>query len=717
MKHLTLICVFWSTLAFAQHSDTVFIGSLPNEGLLLNKAWQYCMSNKSIQQIQTTPTIWKDIDPSWDFHDSLPSDAVKGIGWMKLKFKITDSLKQELFAIQIQQSIAAEYYLNGQLLTSYGVISAISTLVRASDSNWKPVAFPVVFDSINTLLIRFSVQPKSRYTQIYETTNPIAFIQLKHHQKAIDAYTRLIKLHLKHIYSRVGICLMIVIFHLSFYLFYPIVKANLWFALALFLTIIADLLQVKFWFFTDFINEKYWLALIVLSLSMLCSLLVTVSISQFLHRKFDWIDKFIALLFIPLVLLSAWVYGWGWRPTIIFQLLFLINLIRFAVLSHKTNKTNALIIGIGAVVTIILLSVFISMGFFENVPFNLSVQWQRMVFYLLMILAMPIALSFLLAREFAQTTRSLALKLSEVEALSAQTLAQEKEKKELLAAQNETLEGLVVVRTAALKASQAQLIQSEKLASLGELTAGIAHEIQNPLNFVNNFSELSVELAQELKAEIKKPDLDKGLIEELATDLATNQGKINHHGQRASSIVKGMLEHSRASTGVKEPTDLNALADEFLRLAYHGLRAKDNSFNATLETHFDSDLPKISVIPQDIGRVLLNLINNAFYAVNQFATTVETLHATSLPYQPTVIVTTKHLENAIEICIQDNGNGIPEAIKDKIFQPFFTTKPTGQGTGLGLSLAYDIVTKGHGGTLEVDSTAEHGTIFTMKIPI
>jgi signal transduction histidine kinase len=246
-----------------------------------------------------------------------------------------------------------------------------------------------------------------------------------------------------------------------------------------------------------------------------------------------------------------------------------------------------------------------------------------------------------------------------------------------------------------LKATQAQLIQSEKLASLGELTAGIAHEIQNPLNFVNNFAEVSAELLDDMKADLQAGKTAEAA--EIADDLQVNLQKINHHGQRASAIVKGMLEHSRTSTGTKVATNINALANEYLRLAYHGLRAKDSSFNATMETHFDPDLPKIKVIPQDIGRVLLNLINNAFYAVNQRNNAIETLYAMSLPYQPTVTITTRKLENAIEISVQDNGNGIPENIKDKIFQPFFTTKPTGQGTGLGLSLAYDIVTKGHGG--------------------
>ena len=262
-----------------------------------------------------------------------------------------------------------------------------------------------------------------------------------------------------------------------------------------------------------------------------------------------------------------------------------------------------------------------------------------------------------------------------------------------------------------LKSTQAQLIQSEKMASLGELTAGIAHEIQNPLNFVNNFSELSVDLADELDDEIRKPELDRDLIADLTKDIKSNQEKINHHGKRASSIVKGMLEHSRISTGKKEPTDINALADEYLKLAYQSLRAKDKDFNATLETDFDATLPEINVVSQDIGRVLLNLITNAFYAVNERSKKDES------DYVPTVSVTTELTANTqLLIAVKVNGSGIPDAIKDKIFQPFFTTKPTGQGTGLGLSLAYDIV-KAHGGTIECESFEGLGCTFVLKLPI
>ena len=258
-----------------------------------------------------------------------------------------------------------------------------------------------------------------------------------------------------------------------------------------------------------------------------------------------------------------------------------------------------------------------------------------------------------------------------------------------------------------LKSTQKQLIQSEKMASLGELTAGIAHEIQNPLNFVNNFSEVSAELIDEMKTELQKGDVQEGLA--IADDLQQNLEKINHHGKRADAIVKGMLEHSRAGSGERVPTDINALTDEYLRLAYHGLRAKDKSFNADLQTNFDPNIGLVNIIPQDIGRVVLNLINNALYAVNERSKRGEA------GYRPMVKVSTEKRVQGLGIRVEDNGDGIPESIKEKIFQPFFTTKPTGQGTGLGLSLAYDIV-KAHGGELTVESREGEGTGFAIRLP-
>ncbi len=298
------------------------------------------------------------------------------------------------------------------------------------------------------------------------------------------------------------------------------------------------------------------------------------------------------------------------------------------------------------------------------------------------------------------------------------------EKRQLLEQQNIVLETQVAERTrdlekslSDLRATQSQLIQSEKMASLGELTAGIAHEIQNPLNFVNNFSELNHELLDELQNA-----LPAGRNEEAASlirDIRENEEKILYHGRRADGIVKGMLQHSRTGSGTKEPTDINALAEEYLRLAYHGMRAKDKSFNVNIKTDFDESIGNIDIVPQDIGRVLLNLITNAFHALS-----APKSPEGDLPYIPTVNVTTKLLKppsgglgaNQVQITVSDNGPGIPDAIKDKIFQPFFTTKPTGQGTGLGLSLSYDII-KAHGGLLSMASTPGEGTTFSISLPL
>jgi len=318
-----------------------------------------------------------------------------------------------------------------------------------------------------------------------------------------------------------------------------------------------------------------------------------------------------------------------------------------------------------------------------------------------LLLSFPISLLGYVATRFKEIINEVRENAEEVVRLS-------EEKKEEALNRQRLLQEEVDRQTAEIKANQARLIQSEKMASLGELTAGIAHEIQNPLNFVNNFSEVSIELLTELKEEEEKGNKDDVIA--IADDLTGNLEKIRHHGKRADAIVKGMLEHSRASTGQKELTDLNALADEYLRLAYHGQRAKDKDFNAELVTHFDEKLPKVNVVPQDIGRVLLNVINNALYATQQKAKTAGT------DFKPEVTVTTSTANGQVSIKVKDNGNGIPDAIKDKIMQPFFTTKPTGEGTGLGLSLSYDIVVKGHGGTINVNSKGGEGAEFVISLP-
>ncbi len=310
-----------------------------------------------------------------------------------------------------------------------------------------------------------------------------------------------------------------------------------------------------------------------------------------------------------------------------------------------------------------------------------------------------------------ELNKAIAIRKVELEVLVAERTAE-------LTKQKEELENALTE----LQATQKQLIQSEKMASLGELTAGIAHEIQNPLNFVNNFSEINTELIEEMKAELQAGNNQAAVA--IANDIAANEEKINHHGKRADGIVKGMLQHSRSSNGIKEPTSINSLADEYLRLAYHGLRAKDKSFNATMKTDYDETIGNINIIPQDIGRVILNLIINAFYAVS------EKKKLNIEGYEPTVSVGTSRSSSAadgrvvVQIKVKDNGNGIPQKVLDKIFQPFFTTKPTGQGTGLGLSMSYDIVTKGHGGEIKVETTEgaglpgeESGTEFIINLPV
>lgn len=287
----------------------------------------------------------------------------------------------------------------------------------------------------------------------------------------------------------------------------------------------------------------------------------------------------------------------------------------------------------------------------------------------------------------------------------AKALQQLTNTNEALAETNKTLSSTI----SDLKAAQAQLIQSEKMASLGELTAGIAHEIQNPLNFVTNFSEVNTELIDELKEELATGNQQQAM--EIADTIKENEEKIIHHGKRADSIVKNMLQHSRKGTGQKEPTDINALADECLRLSYHGLRAKDKSFNANMETNLDPNVGIINIVNEDIGRVLLNLFNNAFYSV------MEKKRLLNGDYKPTVSVRTEKLKNQIKMVIRDNGMGIPKSALDKIYQPFFTTKPTGEGTGLGLSMSYDIITKGHGGELLVNTVEKEYAEFQILLPV
>ncbi len=453
--------------------------------------------------------------------------------------------------------------------------------------------------------------------------------------------------------------------------------------------------------------------------------LMLLAVYQYTHRKLTywfWVPiGLLALEFLYQTLIGT-LPGW---MNVIPECAVVVEYIRVSHLARKSGDPeqrlpwNSLRFSVMTFVALIVIAILMAIvASLLNTGYE-YINYPSNILSSIMLLSVPVGLSLTMVREYAQTQKDLATKLREVEELSARTLAQEGEKQQILARQNEVLEQQVGERTAALNQSlddlrttQAQLVQREKLAALGELTAGIAHEIQNPLNFVNNFAEVSVELVDEIEEERKRSDADRdeGLIDELLTDLGQNTRKIGEHGKRASSIVRGMLQHSRSSSGQKGPTDLNALIDEYLKLAYHGLRAKDKSFNATFKTEYDPELPPVDIVPDEVGRVFLNLFNNAFYAVQQRGK-AEPGHT------PTVWVQTEQAGNRVRIRVRDNGTGMPDEVKQKIFQPFFTTKPTGEGTGLGLSLSYDIITKGHGGTLHVTSEPGEFTEFLIELPM
>jgi signal transduction histidine kinase len=401
--------------------------------------------------------------------------------------------------------------------------------------------------------------------------------------------------------------------------------------------------------------------------------------------------------------------------TIVIAMTAVIIALYYVFTSWKILKGAQWAIVAGVLTTLFWVLLWVVMTWRETETTPLTIRYALIIAITGIYLSFPLSLLVYVSVRFREIIR-------EVRENAQKVVQVTEEKRQQSLNQQKILEEEVKKQTADLRATlenlrstQAQLIQSEKMASLGELTAGIAHEIQNPLNFVNNFSEVNKELLVEMNEEIEKGN--SGEVKTIAKDVMENEEKISHHGKRADAIVKSMLQHSRTSSGKKEPTDINALTDEYLRLAFHGMRAKDKTFNAKFETDLDKSIGKINVVPQEIGRVILNLINNAFYAAT------EKKKKSDGSFEPTVSVSTRRIssplgdgESVVEIKVKDNGTGVPQRVLDKIFQPFFTTKPTGEGTGLGLSLSYDIVTKGHGGELKVNTVENAGSEFIIRLP-
>jgi two-component system NtrC family sensor kinase len=719
MKNLTLFLLFLSLNALSQNNDIFHIDSLGSKGVLLNKGWKYQTGdNLDWAKPDFDDSAWTPIDPTKDIA-ALPEIFNAQIKWLRLDFEVKNKLPNPL-GIAINQTGASEIYLNGHLIHQFGHLDTDSTKVKAYDPLEYPIYFPA--DSVGQyhLAVRYALQPTIRYTKIFSLTQNRLFnatllnlVPTLNAQRDFRVYYTGLDMF------KIGIYFMLFVLHLAFYFYQRSNKTHL--VLAICFLLLTFLPIFKIIGQNQFSVEYRYFYLNISSGSYLIGICMLVS-AFYRMAKVRLDNYFYAFVVLTLVnmFVSGFTYGGiFWQPI----LLFTGNIFSFVIMFRLTRiGLKKEIKGFG------ILGVTVMIAFFGIVYLTVSILFLNYSVSLITgykilnytippylfegvvnigTISTPLGLSLFMGIEGNETNKALSKQLVENEQLKNEAIEHEQEKQHILATQNEILEKQVTERTSELnqslielRATQAQLIQSEKLASLGELTAGIAHEIQNPLNFVNNFSELSTELLEELSEELpdelKTPPSGVG---GLLADISLNLEKINHHGKRAASIVKGMLEHSKASTGKKELTDINALVDEYARLTYSNLRSKNEDITVTIETHLEASLPKMEVIPQDMGRVLLNLMNNAFWAVQEQGKR-RTEQGIS-DYKPTVTLTTKAEKGQISIVVKDNGNGIPESVKAKVFQPFFTTKPTGEGTGLGLSLAYDIVTKGHGGTLAV----------------
>ncbi len=721
MRLLTLILMIFSFPSFAQSSDIFHIDSLSTEGVLLDKEWMfYSDDNGDYKRADFNTKDGVLVNPTL-LLDQLPVVKRSGIGWFRLKLQVDSSLRNKTVGITLSMLGAAEMYLNGERVYQFGNVSTNYSEEKTQATFMSALNLKLGNSEKQVLVVRYSYHPNNMYLKVGAIPNCLRVIMYP-----LNENTNYYALSVKRTSLFISIILTIeftsAFLTLFFFFSFPSRKEYLYYGLYFAFQFLGMFVLTYFTSVGKLLppsaNEFMLMEFLGTSLAMVASLFYLnglYALLQLRKTRFYWFLLWYAIISIVAV---PFLPAWGGIFPFLFFLLTCVEILPVYYKAARKGFRRAWIL-FWSILICLLVMVVMTKAVIENDAETITMSLT------IIVLTPALGLVIFLALDFASISLSLQNRIVEVEELSKKTLAQEKEKQEILAAQKGTLETEVKERTAELsrsladlKSTQTQLIQSEKLASLGELTAGIAHEIQNPLNFVNNFSELSVDLVKDLKDEIEKPIQDKEYIGELFDDLSQNQEKINHHGKRASSIVKGMLEHSRASTGVKELTDINKLADEYLRLSYHGLRAKDKDFNADFKTDFDENLPKIQVIPQDIGRVLLNLINNAFYAVNQ-----RKLLSNDESYTPSVSVTTHYSAPplgaggaSIIIKVKDNGMGMPESVRTKVFQPFFTTKPTGQGTGLGLSLAYDIVTKGHAGTLEVESTEGVGSEFIIKLP-
>ncbi|WP_229254079.1 ATP-binding protein [Dyadobacter sp. NIV53] len=746
MKKTGLACILILTYSFC-FGQVFHIDSLPEQGIVLNKAWKWHPGDDPAWvNPKYDDSSWEPIDPVQNLaeQNKLPQE---GIGWLRIKLLVAPQLRSKQLGMRVFQAGATEIFLNGQLAIRNGKISPQNNLVQGGNvSTLSPIRLGA--DSVQVLAIRYAFS-RERLVKM-----PLPFLRLRLMSfEAGEARRIFLERESQVDMFLVGVFLILGILQILLYATSTKLSTNLYFGIfllaqcfihiSILLNRNPDLMPGSIVFTNQilFFDSQNILFFFFATISGLFYLL---GIYRFFNQPKD-VPFFVAGAFslatLPVFLLANSKYSlvaFYTSEYLLSSIIPYLAIFRIGIIAIKQKKPGAALFTVSHTVlllTFVLMAmsdVLPGLGFLaDNIKFFLTDNANY--FLLLSFLSLAVTISLLLSQESSAANKLLRKQLVDLDVLSKKSISQEQEKQQLLASQNERLEHQVMARTAELNQSlnhlritQVQLIQKEKLASLGELTAGIAHEIQNPLNFVNNFSEVSMDLIEELGEGpfLKLAEPGKKYASEILSDLTSNLQKINFHGGRASSIVKGMLEHSRTGTGERQLTDLNALADEYLRLAYHGMRrsgdpAKDKSgtidqFNCKLVTDFDPDLGMVDVVPQEIGRVLLNLYNNAFYAVKERGALGK---GQGVDYQPAVWVSTKLLDNKVEIRVRDNGTGIPESVRAKIFQPFFTTKPTGEGTGLGLSLSYDIITKGHGGAITVESREGEGTEFVIALPV
>jgi signal transduction histidine kinase len=676
---------------------------------VLDSGWTYTPSQHQLPRIQVQPTH--------DVHEFLATTPAPFTGWLHNEFSVPENWPSIPYALTVLQSVASEIYIDGHLVEKYGHIDSVGNGTKDYD----PILFPESVDlkpgTKHRIDVKIGLAKGTLFTTIVEIPNPLFHAEIKPMDAAILEYRNMYALDIGFQKQILGINLMIFIIHFFFFVMNRSQRANLYLSASAFAYILGYSGQIAYYLYTHDHTERFYLANLFFAAFQIGNMLCFLAVFNFLERKKDVIYWIVILLFFVSVPLNIFWYDKGWRiGGAAYQLIACACILLISALSLRKQKKGAALFCIGAITSLICFGIFMSQGTFDsNAHFLRQLTAERGIWFTLFWLLITGSVSAYLAWDFSLTSKALSKQLEEVKKLSHQNLAMEMEKREILASQNQILETQVQERTAALtqsiidlKSTQSQLIQSEKMASLGELTAGIAHEIQNPLNFVNNFSEVNQELIDELKEEIDKGNLREAST--IADNLKENESKINLHGKRADGIVKSMLQHSRASAGHQEPTDVNKLVDEYIRLAFHGYRAKIKDFNVDLDINLDPLAGSAPIVRQDIGRVILNLLNNAFYAVMERAVKADTA------YKPKVSVTTIKENNTVIIEVSDNGSGIPDDKLPKIFQPFFTTKPTGEGTGLGLSLSYDIITKGHGGSLTCDTKPNEYTKFTITLP-